>query len=82
MRPVILYSETDGKIPKGQEIAGYLPGEVDFGPMFKSLYPPLELSVTHGLTVYWEVQLLHDEFIDHELKGPAHQIVKSGFFVK
>jgi len=82
VRPVILYSETVGHVPKGQEIAGYFPGEVDFGPMFKSLYPPLEISPTHGLAVYWEVQLLHNDFVDFELKGPAHQIVESGFFVK
>lgn len=82
IRPVILYSETAPHIPKNQEIASYFPGEVDFGPMFKALYPPLEISSTHGLTVYWEIQLIHNELVDFELKGPANQIVTSGFFVK
>ena len=81
VRPIILYSERVSHIPARQEIGNHFPGEVDFGPMFKALYPPLEISESHGLAVYWEVQLLHDEFIDHELKGPAHKIVESGFFV-
>ena len=82
VRPIILYSERVGHIPARQEIGNYFPEEVDFGPMFKALYPPLEISKTHGLAVYWEVQLLHDEFIDHELKGPADSIKVTDFFIK
>ena len=82
VRPIILYSERVGHIPARQEIGNHFPGEVDFGPMFKALYPPLEISKTHGLAVYWEVQLLHDEFIDHELKGPADSIKVTDFFIK
>ena len=82
VRPIILYSERVGHIPARQEIGNYFPEEVDFGPMFKALYPPLEISETHGLAVYWEVQLLHDEFIDHELKGPADSIKVTDFFIK
>ena len=82
VRPIILYSERVGHIPARQEIGNHFPGEVDFGPMFKALYPPLEISETHGLAVYWEVQLLHDEFIDHELKGPVDSIEVTDFFIK
>ena len=82
VRPIILYSERVGHIPARQEIGNHFPGEVDFGPMFKALYPPLEISETHGLAVYWEVQLLHDEFIDHELKGPTDSIKVTDFFIK
>ena len=82
VRPIILYSERVGHIPARQEIGNHFPGKVDFGPMFKALYPPLEISETHGLAVYWEVQLLHDEFIDHELKGPADSIKVTDFFIK
>ena len=82
VRPIILYSERVGHIPARQEIGNHFSGEVDFGPMFKALYPPLEISETHGLAIYWEVQLLHDEFIDHELKGPADSIKVTDFFIK
>ena len=82
VRPIILYSERVGHIPARQEIGNHFPGEVDFGPMFKALYPPLEISEKHGLAIYWEVQLLHDEFIDHELEGPADSIEVTDFFIK
>jgi hypothetical protein len=81
VRPIILYSEKVSRIPSGQELGGHFPGEVDFGPIFKTLYPPLEISETHGLAVYWEVQLLHDEFIDHELKGPTDRVEVTDFFI-
>ena len=81
VRPIILYSEKVSLIPSGQELGGHFHGEVDFGPIFKTLYPPLEISETHGLAVYWEVQLLHDEFIDHELKGPTDRVEVTDFFI-
>ena len=81
VRPIILYSEKVSRIPREQELGDHFPGEVDFGPIFKTLYPPLEISGTHGLAVYWEVQLLHDEFMDHELKGPSDRIEVTDFFI-
>lgn len=81
VRPIILYSEKVSRIPREQELGDHFPGEVDFGPMFKTLYPPLKISGTHGLAVYWEVQLLHDEFMDHELKGPSDRIKVTDFFI-
>lgn len=81
VRPIILYSEKVSRVPAGQQIGDHFPGELDFGPMFKTLYPPLDISETHGLAVYWEVQLLHDEFMDHELKGPSDRIKVTDFFI-
>ena len=42
-------------------------GAVRFEPLFRSLYPPQEAGSSHGLSVYWEVQLLHDELVDQEI---------------
>ena len=81
VRPIILYSEKVSRIPRGQELGGHFPGEVDFGPMFKTLYPPLKISETHGLAINWEVQLLNDEFRNHELKGPSERIEVTDFFI-
>jgi hypothetical protein len=39
--------------------------------MFRALYPPQSTSRTHGLDVYWEAQLIHDELVDQELVGPV-----------
>ena len=52
-------------------IAPHFDGPIDFGPMFAALYPPFTVSKTHGLSVHWEVQLLHPEFVDQELAGPT-----------
>ena len=42
----------------------------------------LDLPINSQLAIYWEVQLLHDEFIDHELKGPVDSIEVTDFFIK
>ena len=36
-----------------------------------ALYPPNMVSPSHGVSVDWEVQLLHDDLMDWELKGKA-----------
>tara|TARA_B100000959_G_scaffold278327_1_gene336474 strand:- start:177 stop:1265 length:1089 start_codon:yes stop_codon:yes gene_type:complete len=81
VRPIILYSEKVSRVPAGQQIGDHFPGEVDFGPMFKTLYPPLKISETHGLAINWKVQLLNDEFRNHELKGPSERIEVTDFFI-
>ena len=81
VRPIILYSEKVSRVPAGQQIGDHFPGEVDFGPMFKALYPPLEISKHHGLAVYWEVQLLNDEFRNHILKRPSDRFEVTDFFI-
>ena len=49
----------------------HLDGHVDFEPIFTELLPPQLISDTHGIDVVWEVQLLHPDFVDQELIGPA-----------
>lgn len=70
VRAVVLYSRSIPLIPAGEPVERYFDGEIAFEPMFAALYPPQEISRTHGLSVYWEVQLIHDELIDQELQGP------------
>lgn len=72
VRSVILYSRSIPLIPAGEPVERYLDGEIAFEPMFRALYPPQQISKSHGLEVYWEVQLIHDELVDQELKGPIH----------
>ncbi|MGQ0800617.1 MAG: hypothetical protein ACT4NL_10970 [Pseudomarimonas sp.] len=68
-RAVLLYERYIALVPARVPLAMYLEGDIDFEPMFGDLYPPLEVSSTHGLSVAWEVQLLHPKFVDHELEG-------------
>ena len=70
IRGVILFEKTVDNIPARVPIGNYFNDRFAFTPMFELLYPPVEVSSSHGLKVHWEVQLLHPEFIDQELIGP------------
>ena len=71
IRGVLLYSQQVELIPRRVEVSQYFDGDVSFEPMFAILYPPQKISSSHGMEVYWEVQLIHNEFVDQELKGPT-----------
>jgi len=71
VRAVLLYEQRITRIPAEVPVERHFPGEVRFEPMFRSLYPPQPVGANHGLVVYWEVQLIHDELIDQELIGPV-----------
>ncbi len=71
VRAVVLYDQLIPTIPAGVPVESYVTGDVVFEPMFQALYPPQRVSSNHGLAVYWEVQLIHDELVDQELIGPV-----------
>ena len=41
---------------------------------------PVGGGSTHGLDIYWEVQLLTDEFVDQELEGPTGRFREVDFY--
>lgn len=67
VRAVILYERRLERIPALVSVERYLDGAIRFAPLFRALYPPQEASSSHGLSVHWEVQLIHDDFVDQEL---------------
>ena len=69
VRGVLLYEKHVDHIPARTPIRDYFNDDFSFGPMFSILFPPLEISSTHGLDVHWEIQLLHPDFVDQELIG-------------
>ncbi len=77
---VLLYKHKVETIPRKQPVENYFPGEVEFDAMFDGLYPPAQVSKSHGLFVYWEVQLLVDELVDQELTGSVAGLRKEDFF--
>lgn len=70
-RAVSLYDSKIDFIPKNTDIGEYIKWEFSFEKMYKVLYPEQIISNTHWLKVHWEVQLLHDKFIDQELIGDS-----------
>ena len=57
------------KIPAGSSLSNYLPKtrDVSFDQMFETLYPQALVSKHYGISVYWEVQIIHDELVDTEI---------------
>jgi hypothetical protein len=70
VRAVMLYERRIQRIPAGVPVENSFDGTISFEPMFRALYPPQMVSSNHGLSVHWEVQLIHEQFIDQELVGP------------
>ena len=66
-RTVKIYERELRFVPATRTVENYLDGDIDFQRMFAALYPPLAIGSDHGLSVRWEVQLLHPEFVDQEL---------------
>ncbi len=71
LQAVVLYEQFLPHVPAGSAISDHLDGDVDFEPIFTDLLPPLTAGGSHGIDVVWEVQLLHPDFVDQELPGPA-----------
>ena len=78
-RAVKLYEKFLAHVPAHVPLQTYLDGEIDFEPMFASLYPPLMVTGSHGVEVAWEVQLLHPKFVDQELPGPNKDLAYEDF---
>lgn len=67
VRAVILYEKRLERVPAHLPLERYLDGDVAFDAMFRALYPPQPVGREHGLSVHWEVQLIHDELVDQEI---------------
>jgi hypothetical protein len=80
VRALILYERRVAEIPRGAGVQSYFAGDVAFGPIFDSLYPPNLVSQTHGVDVHWEIQLLHDAYVDQEIVGGCDRLVLQDFY--
>lgn len=67
-RGVVLYEQALAFVPPNAPLKDFLEGEVDFRPLFEALYPPYRLNSTHGLSLQLEAQLIHPEFVDHDIE--------------
>ena len=67
-RGVVLYQQVLAYLPANAPLAGALSGEVEFDALFDALYPPLRIGGSHGLSLCLEAQLLHPDYIDHEVE--------------
>jgi len=69
VRGVVLFEKRVAEIAARAPVEDAFPETFTFEPIFEALYPPNMVSKTHGVDVYWEIQLLHDQFVDQEIVG-------------
>ena len=65
----VLYERKISRVPANSWLSDHLPKRdiVHFDAMFRNLYPQALVSKHYGISVYWEVQIIHDELVDLEI---------------
>lgn len=81
-RGIVLYEQVLAYVPAHAPLSEHLEGEVDFTPIFDRLYPPYMLGGTHGLSVRLEAQLLHPEYVDHEIELTPDGLEREQFYLR
>jgi hypothetical protein len=71
IRAVVLYEQRVPHLSARSELARELSGEVAFAEVFEALYPAAEFGSSGGIKLGWELQLLHELFVDQEITGSA-----------
>ena len=80
VRALVLYEKRLAQIPRSAPVEELCPEQVAFAPIFDVLYPPNPVSTSHGIEVYWEIQLLHDRYVDQEIVGCCSGLVRQDFY--
>lgn len=76
---LLLYEKKVDLIKKGDAVERWFPGEVYFDTIYEALLPPMMVTGSHGVGVYWEVQLIHDDLVDQEIEGNLNGLVMKDF---
>ena len=71
---LLIYEKHIEHIAAGDSVERWFPDEVYFDRIFNNLLPQMMISSTHGLDLYWEIQLIHNELVDQELIGKVHKL--------
>lgn len=77
---VVVYERLLPFVPAQVELQGYLDGDAELQRVFDALYPPLMLGGSHGLSIQFEVQLLHPEYVDQEIVLPPVTLDAAEFY--
>ena len=71
---LLIYEKHIDHIAAGDSVERWFPEEIYFDRIYNNLLPPMMISSTHGLDLYWEIQLIHNELVDQELIGKVHKL--------
>jgi hypothetical protein len=78
-RGVVLFERLLPHVAAGEPLARHLDVDIDFDPLFQALYPPCRIGGTHGLSLALEAQLLHPEYVDHDVVLDPGQVDPAQF---
>ena len=69
----LLFERSLPTIPTGAALKNYLPKNdlVSFDKMFEMLFPQAMATEKYGISVYWAIQIVHDELVDREITVPG-----------
>jgi hypothetical protein len=79
-RGVVLYECVLPLVPAQMAVEEFLSGDIRFDPVFDALFPPMMIGDSHGLSVQLEAQLLHPDFVDHDVELPAAGLEVEHFY--
>jgi len=79
-RGIVLYEKLLNNIPPGMQISLFINGTCDFSKVYSHLYPPQMINRSHGIDIYWEVQLIHPTLVDQELIGKSNLFELKDFY--
>ena len=80
VRAMVLYEKVIPSIPAGTPLHTCFEDSLDLAPLFARLYPPCMASLSHGVKLHWEAQLIHPDFVDQELVLPTNIFALEDFF--
>lgn len=69
----LLFESSLPTIPAGAALKNHLPKNdlVSFDKMFEMLFPQAMATEKYGISVYWSIQIIHDELVDREITVPG-----------
>lgn len=79
-RAVVLFEKGVAHVAANEPVEAAFDDAFSFAPLFDALYPPNALSSTTGVELKWEIQLLHDQYVDQELAGELSGLQLDDFF--
>lgn len=77
-RAICLFRQTLARVPANTPIENYLHGDIDFAPLYETLYPPAHIGGM-GVLLKWRIQLVHPQFTDRHADGIVDQLKVDDF---
>ncbi|MEN0088190.1 MAG: hypothetical protein AAF737_07130 [Pseudomonadota bacterium] len=79
VKAMVLYEKTTAAVPANVDLQQYFADDLDFGPMFAALLPPIMYSDRHGIGLDLKMQIVVPDLADFELPIPLERVDIAAF---